>query len=176
VSCLVCRFELHRRLLWTCSDFKFSVGHSFVGKPINSHLRSGHDTDKTVSAGIWGREKLRREWNVSHEMARIYDFHESWKMPAGADLGSDQLGWLVSPWRGSLQCISCYYYACDLSYFDVVVCPSSSQTLKFHSPVSPDALNARLLRSFGFPKSPPLKILDLPMAGFKMSMPNPKFH
>ena len=31
------------------------------------------------------------------------------------------------------------------------------QTLKFHSPVSPDALNARLLRSLGFPKSPPSK-------------------
>jgi len=28
------------------------------------------------------------------------------------------------------------------------------QTLKFHSPVSPDPLNTRLL---GFPKSPPLK-------------------
>jgi len=34
------------------------------------------------------------------------------------------------------------------------------QTLKFHSPASPDPLNAYLL---GFPKSPPLKILDLPM-------------
>ena len=27
------------------------------------------------------------------------------------------------------QPISCYYYACDLSYFDVVLCPSSSQIL-----------------------------------------------
>ena len=35
------------------------------------------------------------------------------------------------------------------------------QTLKFHSPASPDPLNTYLLR---FPKSPPLKILDLPMA------------
>jgi len=32
-----------------------------------------------------------------------------------------------------------------------------SQTLKFHSPVSPDPLNARSLRLLGFPKSPPLK-------------------
>ena len=35
--------------------------------------------------------------------------------------------------------------------------------LKFHSAVSPDPLNARLLRSLGFPKSPPLKILAPPM-------------
>jgi len=46
VSCLVyvCRFELHRRLLWTCLDFKFSVGHSFVGKPIHT---SEADTTET---------------------------------------------------------------------------------------------------------------------------------
>ena len=36
---------------------------------------------------------------------------------SGADLG-----WLA--W----QPISCYYYACDLSYFDVVLCPSSIYT------------------------------------------------
>ena len=37
--------------------------------------------------------------------------------------------------------------------------------LKFHSPVSPDPLNARSLRSLGFPKSPPplKKILDTPI-------------
>ena len=29
--------------------------------------------------------------------------------------------------------------------------------LKFHSPVSPDPITARSLRSLGFPKSPPLK-------------------
>jgi len=29
------------------------------------------------------------------------------------------------------------------------------QTLKFHSPVSPEPLNARSLRSLGFPKHPP---------------------
>ena len=45
------------------------------------------------------------------------------------------------------QPISCYYYAYDLSYFDVVLCPSSS----------PDPLNARSLRSLAFPKSPTLK-------------------
>ena len=40
----------------------------------------------------------------------------------------------------------------------------NSQTLKFHSPVSPDPLNARSLRSLGFPKVTPTstKILDLP--------------
>ena len=52
------------------------------------------------------------------------------------------LGWLVPPGATAY----CYYcYACD------------SQTLKFHSPISPDPLNARSLRSLGFPKSPPLK-------------------
>jgi len=44
------------------------------------------------------------------------------------------------------QPISCHYNGCDLSYFDVVLCPSSSQ---FHSPVSPDPLNARSLRWLG---------------------------
>ena len=48
------------------------------------------------------------------------------------------------------QPISCYYCACDLSYFDVVLCLSSSQ-------ISPDPLSARSLRLLGFPKSPPLK-------------------
>jgi len=43
-------------------------------------------------------------------------------------------------------------------------CPRpNSQTLKFHSPVSPNPLNARSLRSLGFPKSPPPKIIDPPM-------------
>ena len=43
---------------------------------------------------------------------------------------------------------------------------SNSQTLKFHSPVNPDALSAR---SLGFPKSPPLKkILDPPMHGHNL--------
>ena len=83
------------------------------------------------------------------------------------------------------QPISCYYYACDWSYFDVVLCSTSSllatplhqevtfsyytdltiRTVKsdcslissFHSPVSPDPLNARSLLSLRFPKSPPLK-------------------
>ena len=43
-----------------------------------------------------------------------------------ADLG-EWLGWLVTPL--ARQPISCYFYACDLSYFDVVLCPSSSQIL-----------------------------------------------
>jgi len=37
------------------------------------------------------------------------------------------------------------------------------------SPVSPDPLNARSLRSLGFPKSPPLKILDLPVDTTELS-------
>jgi len=45
------------------------------------------------------------------------------------------------------QPVSCYYYACDLSYFDVVLCPSSSQI--------PQCLLSSLAR---VPKvTPPLK-------------------
>jgi len=72
---------------------------------------------------------------------------------SGADLGGDY----SPPWCGSLFHVIIMHVTC---YFDVVLCPSSSQivaTLKFHSPLSPDPLNARLLRSLGFPKSPPLK-------------------
>ena len=44
------------------------------------------------------------------------------------------------------------------AYFVLLSCPRpNSQTLKFYSPVTPDPLNARSLRSLGFPKSPPLK-------------------
>jgi len=60
------------------------------------------------------------------------------------------LGWLVTPplvTPLARQPISCYYYACDLSYFNVVLCPSSS----------PDPLNVHSLRSLGFPKSTPSK-------------------
>ena len=50
-------------------------------------------------------------------------------------------------WRGSL--------------FHVII---MRVALKFHSPISPDPLSARSLRSLGFPKSPPYKkILDPPM-------------
>jgi len=34
------------------------------------------------------------------------------------------------------QPISCYYYACDLSYFDFVLCPSSSQILATNFQIS----------------------------------------
>ena len=41
------------------------------------------------------------------------------------------------------------------AYFMLLLCARlNSQTLKFHSPISPDPLNARLL---GFPESPPRK-------------------
>jgi len=44
------------------------------------------------------------------------------------------LGWLVTPL--ARQLISCYYYACNLSYFDVVLCPSSSQFLATNAQIS----------------------------------------
>jgi len=55
------------------------------------------------------------------------------------------------------QPISCYYYACDLSYFDVVLCPSSSQILATNAQIS----FSRKPRppQCSLPKSPPLKIL-----------------
>jgi len=54
------------------------------------------------------------------------------------------------PWRSSLFHVIIMRVIC---YFDVV----NSQTLKFHSPVSPDPLNACLLRSLGFPEARPVK-------------------
>jgi len=59
------------------------------------------------------------------------------------------------------QPISCYYYACDLSYFDVVLCPSSSQILATNAEISfsrkPRPPPQCSLASLGFPKSPLLK-------------------
>ena len=49
-----------------------------------------------------------------------------------------------------------FHFFSFLPFFHVIV------TLKFHSPVSPDPITARSLRSLGFTKSPPLKIPDLP--------------
>jgi len=50
----------------------------------------------------------------------------------------------ITPWRGSL-------------FHVIIMRVTNSQTLKFHSSVSPDPLNAHSLRSLGFPKSPPSK-------------------
>jgi len=47
--------------------------------------------------------------------------------------------------------------------------PPRAKSWQFHSPVSPDSLNARSLRSLGFPKSLPLKILDPPMSKWHRS-------
>jgi len=44
-----------------------------------------------------------------------------------ADLGG-WLGWQVTP-PPARQPVSCYYYVCDLSYFDVVLCPSSNEIM-----------------------------------------------
>ena len=57
------------------------------------------------------------------------------------------------------QPISCYYYACDLSYFDVVLCPSSSQILAtpLHQEVTFSYQPRPPQCSLEFPKSPPQK-------------------
>jgi len=50
------------------------------------------------------------------------------QIKSGADLeGVTRVGWLVTPL--ARQPISYYYDACDISYFNVVLCPSSSQIL-----------------------------------------------
>jgi len=87
------------------------------------------------------------------------------QLSAEADLG-EWLEWLVTPlvW----QPISCYY-ACDLSYFDVILCPSSSQIprsvgghmrhrAKFHQNRSHGCKDMAILR---FSKRRPSAILDL---------------
>ena len=63
------------------------------------------------------------------------------------------LGWLVTSPPGAA------------TYFMLLLCVwQTHKRLNFIlDPVSPDPLNARSLRSLGFPKSPPLKILGPPM-------------
>ena len=86
-----------------------------------------------------------RLFTVTSEDSRFYLlvflFYTCWfrAVPQGGSRG-----WLVTPpWRGSLFHVSCPR--------------PNSQILKFHSAVSPDPFNARLLSSLGFPKSPLLK-------------------
>ena len=77
---------------------------------------------------------------------------------AGADLGGVTITIVTPPGAAAyfmlLLCVR-------LKLFDVVLCPSLSQILAtpLHPPslrsvISPDPLNARSLRSLGFPKSP----------------------
>ena len=74
---------------------------------------------------------------------------------SGADLGG--VTRVTSHPPLARQPVSCYYYVCDLSYFDVVLCPSLSHILAISFSRKPSPLNARSLRSLGFPKSPPSK-------------------
>jgi len=61
------------------------------------------------------------------------------------------------------------------AYFMLLLCVwLNSQMLIFHSPISPDPLNARWLRSLRFPKSPPLKILDPPLGLLVRRVTGPK--
>ena len=65
------------------------------------------------------------------------------------------IGWLYVGYY--IYVIICYYYACDLSYFDVVLCPSSSQILAIsftRKPRPPQWLLASLAR---VPKVTPSK-------------------
>ena len=70
--------------------------------------------------------------------------------------------------RVTRQPISCYYYACDLSYFDVVLWPSSSQIMATNAqisfcckPIPPQCSLAFLARVPRVTSSK--KILDPPM-------------
>ena len=100
------------------------------------------------TAGHYGEEN--DDWNMQCRLEVAAELQ--WAL---GDLGFFTGGWLG--WPVARQPISYYYYyACD----NLFRCRSlpflepNRQTLKFHSPVSPDPLN---VRSFGFPKSPPLK-------------------
>ena len=55
------------------------------------------------------------------------------------------------------QPISYYYYACDLSYFDVVLCLFSSRILATNAQISLSRKPRPPQCSLGFPKSPPPK-------------------
>ena len=74
------------------------------------------------------------------------------------------IGWLVTPL--ARQLISCYvsFHACDLSYFDIVLCPSWAprakswrQTFKFHSPRKPIPPQCSLASLVRVPKVTPSK-------------------
>jgi len=54
-----------------------------------------------------------------------------------------------------------------------VIRPIMRVTYDKRSNFSPDPVNARSLRSLGFPKSPPLKIPDPPMLDFAHSIATP---
>jgi len=62
---------------------------------------------------------------VQDLLLEVVDFKQ--EVPAGADLGG--VTKVTSHPPGAAVYISCYYYACELSYSDVVLCPSSSQIL-----------------------------------------------
>jgi len=71
--------------------------------------------------------------------------------------------------RGSLFCVIIKSFRCR---FVPLLEPNPGDATEFHSPVNPDSLNARSLRSLGFPKSPPSKkILDPPMRSPGMRWP-----
>jgi len=65
-------------------------------------------------------------WRI-HRGRQWRNFNAIWFLPPSRGGSRGWLGWLVTPL--ARQPISCYYYVCDLSYFDVVLCPSSSQIL-----------------------------------------------
>ena len=72
----------------------------------------------------WITSELHSMWSESSVIAAS----PSLALSSGADLRG-WLGWLVTPSPPARQPISYYYYVCDLSYFDVVLWPSSSQIL-----------------------------------------------
>ena len=69
----------------------------------------------------------------------------------------------VTPWRGSLFYVIIKLFRCR---FVPLLEPNPGDATEFHSPVNPDPLSARSLRLLGFPKSPPLKILDPPKQSY----------
>ena len=105
--------------LWYVVYFRFYEWHDYL------HTTNRMDTsmDTAAASDVTASSCAGHSAAAGyHYLCRVLDVGGR----PGADLGG-WLGWLVTPWRGSIS--RCYYYACDLSYFDVVLCPSSSQSL-----------------------------------------------
>jgi len=109
--------------------------------------------------GVRTRPGAHRTLSLSvHDVTRCGLFSSEMKFGhtrhSRADLGGDSRVTSHLP-PLERQTISCYYYACDLSCFDVVLCPSASQILP--TPLH-HCTTARV------PKvTPSKKILDPPM-------------
>ena len=94
------------------------------------------------------------QWEFSKLLERIHseDSAVEWRLRGGSR-GVTR----VTGSAAYFMLLLCMWQVISMSFCAPPRAKSWRQTLKFHSPVSPDPVNARSLRSLGFPKSPPLK-------------------